>query len=321
MSRQQGVALVLVLWVLSLLTIMAGSFALSMRRETAMIGGLKHTAEAQAVAESGLALAEFMLLNPNVNKRWRADGSIYQIDAPPAKLRIRLLSETGKININIVEQPLLQKLMSHAPNGGEVKLPFATINRAAALLDWRDNDDLVRINGAEKNQYQAAGLNYAPRNQIFQTLEELPMVLGMDKVTLKWLEPLITVYSEQSELDLQLASKEVLNVMLGTQTDLVDHYVTARAESARQNFPAPPLPTGVVSSVTPEVTALTIIAEVQFDDQSTAVINALVKKSDETQTTPFQVVRWQSAANTGSLFADNMNELVVKHYAESELNH
>lgn len=322
MNQQQGVALVLVLWVLSLLTIMAGSFALSMRRETAMIGGLKHSAEAQAVAESGLALAEFMLLNPNINKRWRADGSIYQIDAPPAKLRIQLLSETGKINLNNVEQPLLQKLMSHAPKGGDVPLPSATVNRAAAIIDWRDNDDLIHINGAEKQQYQAAGLNYVPRNQAFQTLEELSMVLGMDEATLKWLEPLVTVDSDQPELDLQLASKDVLNVMLDAQTDLVDHYVTARAESARQNFPAPPLPiTGINTSVTPEVTVLTIIAEVQFDDQSTAVINALVKKSDDTQSTPFQVIRWQSTAKLVSLFANNMNELVIKHYAEPELNH
>ena len=35
--RQKGLALVLVLWVLSLLTIMAGSFALSMRREASII--------------------------------------------------------------------------------------------------------------------------------------------------------------------------------------------------------------------------------------------------------------------------------------------
>ncbi|MFZ2407428.1 MAG: type II secretion system protein GspK, partial [Methylobacter sp.] len=37
MTRSEGFALVLVLWVLSLLTIMAGSFALSMRREAAIV--------------------------------------------------------------------------------------------------------------------------------------------------------------------------------------------------------------------------------------------------------------------------------------------
>jgi hypothetical protein len=60
---------------------------------------------------------------------------------------------------------------------------------------------------------------------------------------------------------------------------------------------------------------------VQLDDQSTALVNALVKKSEGTQTIPFQVLRWQQfATNNQTLFTDKMSELVVKHYAESELN-
>ncbi|MEI6706835.1 MAG: type II secretion system protein GspK [Methylococcales bacterium] len=325
MSKQQGMALVLVLWILSLLTIMAGSFALSMRRETAIITGLRNNSEAIATAESGLAIAEWMLQNPDVNKRWRADGSIYQINTTNAKLRIRLLSETGKININNVEQPLLQNLMNYAPNGGKAQLPSTTVDRAAAILDWRDSDDLTRIDGAEKQQYQDAGLNYQPRNRSFESLEELQMVLGMDAATLQWLEPLITVYSEQAQIDLQLASKEVLQVMPSVNAGLIDSYVAARVESARNNLPSPPWPLDVGQSTgagaTTDVTLLTIISEVQRDDQSTSLINALVKKSNGSQTTPFQVLRWQrTVANNGSLFTNKMSELVVKNYAESELN-
>jgi len=79
-TRQKGLALVLVLWVLSLLTIMAGSFALSMRREAAIVAGIKNNAQALAIAESGIAIAQRMLMNPDQNKRWRTDGSIYQVE-------------------------------------------------------------------------------------------------------------------------------------------------------------------------------------------------------------------------------------------------
>jgi general secretion pathway protein K len=326
MNKHQGMALVLVLWILSLLTIMAGSFALSMRRETATISGLRNNAEAKAIAESGLAIAEWMLQNPDPNKRWRADGSIYQIDSANVKLRIRLLSETGKINLNNVEQPLLQNLMNYSPNGSSAQLPSITIDRAAAILDWSDNDDLARVNGAEKQQYQDAGLNYQPRNRPFQSLEELQMVLGMDAATFNWIEPLITVYSSQTQVDLQLASKEVLLALPGIDAGLVDSYVAARVQSAKNNLPAPPSPIDVTQSgagavAAPEVSSLTIISEVQLDDQSTALVNALVKKSEGTQTIPFQVLRWQQfATNNQTLFTDKMSELVVKHYAESELN-
>lgn len=323
MNKQQGMALVLVLWILSLLTIMAGSFALSMRRETVIVAGLKDNAQAMAVTESGVTIAEFMLLNPDPNKRWRADGSIYQIDAENAKLRIRLLSETGKVNINLADQNVLENMMKHAPNGSAAQLPSAMINRAAAMIDWRDSDDLVSINGAEKKQYQNASLNDQPSNKPFQTLEELQRVLSMDEATLKWLEPLITVYSDTPEVNLQLASKDVLQVLSGANAELIDVYVAARAESAKQNLPAPTSPLDLTPSMpNADVTLLTIVSELQFDDQASTVINAVVKKSDGSQTTPFQVLRWQqNPAHHKSLFSANMNPLVVKHYAESEFNH
>jgi general secretion pathway protein K len=323
MNKQQGMALVLVLWILSLLTIMAGSFALSMRRETAMISGLRNTAEAMATAESGLAIAEWMLQNPDPNKRWRADGSIYQVNAANAKLRIRLLSETGKININNADPALLQNAMNHAPNATDKKQSSDTINLAAAISDWSDSDELVRTNGAEKQQYQDAGFNYQPRNKPFQSLEELQMVLGMDVETFKWLEPLVTVYSDHTQVDAQFASKEVLELIPAIDTGMTDSYIAARTESARNNLPPPPSPLlngqGMANA---EVTVFTIVSEVQFNDQSTALINALVKKSDGTQTMPFQVLRWQSVTtNNESLFTNKMSELVVKSYAESEFNH
>jgi type II secretory pathway component PulK len=60
-NRQRGLALVIVIWILTLLSLMAGSFALSMRRESSVAGALKNNAQAQALAETGLSIAQFML--------------------------------------------------------------------------------------------------------------------------------------------------------------------------------------------------------------------------------------------------------------------
>jgi len=129
--------------------------------------GIKNNARAMAVAESGIAMAEMMLLNPDQNKRWRADGSIYEINSADAKVRIRMLSESGKIDINQADQTLLQGLMSYAPVDEEQQTKLVN-----AILDWRDKDDLVHLNGAEKKEYQKAGLNYQPRNGPFQAVED-----------------------------------------------------------------------------------------------------------------------------------------------------
>lgn len=56
MKTNKGLALIVVLWVITLLTIMASSFALTMQRETAIIGGLKEKAQAAALAEVALIL-------------------------------------------------------------------------------------------------------------------------------------------------------------------------------------------------------------------------------------------------------------------------
>jgi general secretion pathway protein K len=323
-------ALVLVLWVISLLTVMAGSFALSMRRETAITMGIKNNALALAVAESGVAIAELMLLNPDQNQRWRADGSIYEIIGGDAKIRVRLLSEAGKVDINDADQVLLEALMAIIPSEAEQKAKLV-----GAIIDWRDADDLIHSDGAEKNDYKQAGLSYQPSNKPFQTLEELQLVLGMNEAIFLQLEPLITVYSGQATVSVQQAAKEVLQIIPGLDTSLIDTYMTARMESAINNLAMPPYPasTGVASIVEQPVvfgqaTVLTLVSEAQLEDGSSAIIRVLIKQADPTAVqnttvlqSPFQVLKWQQVTtNDQSLFDDAMSDLLIKKYAEPELN-
>jgi len=325
--RQKGFALILVLWVLSLLTIMAASFALSMRREAAIVTGSRTNAQAMAVAESGLTIAELMLLNPDQRQRWHTDGSIYQIDSAESAVRIRLLAESGKIDINSADPIRLQGLMAYAPVDAERQTKLVN-----SIVDWRDADDLVRIAGAEKKDYKAAGLSYRPRNQPFQSIEELQLVLGMDEQVFKWLEGLVTVYSGQPEVDLTQAAREVLQVLPEIDGGLIDSYIAARRENTINGLPAPAVPlaansTGQSIAVTAgnsgreQKTAITVVAEARLADGTTAVIKALIKKSENpAEQLPFQILKWQRHADDGSLFANEKNDLLVGQYAEPEFN-
>ncbi|MGR9013439.1 MAG: general secretion pathway protein GspK [Gammaproteobacteria bacterium] len=324
---QKGFALVLVLWVLSLLTIMAGSFALTMRREAAIVTGSSTNAQAMAIAESGLAVAELMLINPDQRQRWHTDGSIYQIDYTGSKIRIRLLAETGKVDINSADQALLQELMSYAPVQAEVQNQLVN-----AILDWRDTDDLVRIEGAEKREYKAAGLTYQPRNKPFQSVEELQLVLGMDEHVYQWLEGLVTVYSGQPKVNLTQAAKEVLQVLPELDEGLIEGFIAARRESAingllgrsgtgasiaGNNAPA----ATAVNNETEQKAAITVVVEALLDDGTTAIIKALIKRSDKQLSTPFQVLKWQrNPATDGSLFANDRDQFLVGQYGEPEFN-
>jgi general secretion pathway protein K len=324
-STANGFALVLVLWVLSLLTIMAGSFALTMRRESTVVAGIKDNAGAIAAAEAGIAYAEMMLLNPEQNKRWRSDGNLYQVDFGSTQIRLRLLSEAGKIDINKAGLPLLQGLMAQAPAEEDQQAKLI-----GAILDWRDQDDLVNIDGAEQKEYQDAGLKYKPRNKPFQTVEELQMLLGMDERVFNWLEPIITVYSGQAQVNLKVASAKVLNILPSLDAGLIESYLATRLESAKNELPTPDFAAQLIGGGGAGGNeAVTIVSEAKMADETSALISATVMKSGganpleqaDATSDPFKVLKWaRNPGNEESLFTDEMSELLVKQYAESELS-
>lgn len=324
---QKAFALVLVLWILSLLTIMAGSFALTMRRESTIVAGIKDNAGAVAAAEAGIAFAELMLLNPEPNKRWRADGSIYQVDFGATNVRVKLVSESGKIDINKAGLPMLQALFANSPADEELQGKLV-----GAIMDWRDPDNLINLNGAEKDQYKREGLKYGPRNKPFQSLEELQMVLGMDANIYNWLEPVITIYSGKPQVNIKLATPKVLNILPRLDAGLIDGFITARLESARNDLPVPEFTGGLagIGNSGGDGGAVTMISEAHMPDASSAIVVATVIKGDigddslpdETDlSAPYAVLKWErNPVNEDSLFSVEMTDFLVKHYAEPELS-
>ncbi|MGR9115824.1 MAG: general secretion pathway protein GspK [Gammaproteobacteria bacterium] len=322
MNRQQGLAMVLVLWMLTLLTIMAGSFALTMRRETAIIIGLKNNAQARAIAEAGIALAELMMLNNDPDLRWQTNGQIYEMNYAGARVRVRLLSEAGKIDINAADEAQLHILMHHAEIDEQKQQQIVN-----AILDWRDQDDLVRIDGAEKDEYLAAGLKYAPANRPFQSMAELQMVLGMDDSLFNWLEPFVTIYTKQ-KIDLQKASTELLKI-LDSSAAAFDAPVSMETEetSRQQSFPQneflefSPIQNERQSVSLGTGEAVTIIAEARIAEDMKAILKTVVKRS-QSGLQPFQILDWQTdPASHGSLFAADMDALLEAEYAGSRYDH
>ncbi|GAB6140495.1 type II secretion system protein GspK [Methylosoma difficile] len=332
-NRQTGMALVLVLWILSLMTIMGGSFALSMRREASIVAGEKDNIQAAAVAESGIAIAELMLLDPDSKKRWRTDGSLYEMLYPSAdgisewRVRIRLQSETGKVDLNTADEKVLQALFKTAPIEREDQDKLV-----GAIIDWRDADDLTHLNGAEQEDYEKAGLPYKPANQPFQTQAELNWVMGMNTDLYRWLEPLTTVHSGLAQVDLQKAAPEMLQTLGNIDPGQMNDYLLARLDSARNDLPAPAFPVkSAKQGGGGKTETISILAEAIWiadrtdpdtDDEPPlgATVNVVVSKANA-GTMPFTVLQWQRNATTDtSLFSEAMDDFLVKQYAEPKFN-
>lgn len=308
--KQSGLAMVIVIWVLSLLTIMAGSFALTMRRETTVISAVKDNAMMQAIAETGVSVAQNMLFLSDENMRWRADGSIYILNYQGAEIRVRIFSEHGKIDINKADEELLTAMMSSI----DIELSRQQ-ELVSAILDWRDKDELVHTNGAEKAEYEEAGLAYQPANKDFQLIDELQMVLGMDNTIYQQLKPLITVYSKQTKVNLQVASKEVIQAIGNLDAGILDEYIQQRVENNLAQLPAAEFPLientpGAQGGVDKAV--YTVLSEAKFVEAATGIKVTLKKSENGGANNPFQILSWQQINQKQSLFDDEMTQLLVR---------
>lgn len=317
-KTQVGMAMVIVLWVLSLLTIMAGSFALTMRRETTVVSAIKDNAVALAAAETGLAIAQQRLLLRDEGMRWHADGSVYQVQYQDAEIRIRLFSEQGKIDINKADEALLRLMMESVSSIDMDKQQ----ELVSAILDWRDQDDLVHINGAEKQQYEDAGLAYQPANKSFQLIDELQMVLGMNTDIYQQLKPLITVYSGQAKVDLQVASKEVLQAIGDMDSVMLDDYLLQRTENNQAQFiteTTTPISGGRRNSNLKAKAVYTVVSQARiFGEVSTGIKVTIKNTSSGDLGNPFQVLDWQQLYQELSLFSEEIEQQLITEQDESE---
>src|SRR5699024_5604750 len=151
--RQQGLAFLIVIWVIALVSILLGSFAVIARTENLQARHLLDTTRARYAAEAGINLAVYALSRRDPLKQWIPDGRTYKFKFNGAELTIKVNSESGKIDINRVDQKVLQRLFERV--GGLERSKAQSM--AARVQDWRDRDDAVSVNGAEQGEYEQAG--------------------------------------------------------------------------------------------------------------------------------------------------------------------
>ena len=231
-SAQAGVALVLALWLLTLLTILAAGYGYAMRTETKLAIHGVELAGARASAEAGIWLAVNELLKPPPKRQWLTDGTPYQLDFGAGQIRLRIRDEAGRIDLNAANDALLRGLLEKAARpGDDVTYMFN------AILDWRDPDSQRRSPGAEDRDYAGAG--YGAKDAPFNSIQELRLVAGMTDDVFRKIYPVLTLYSGQPGVHLQVATREVLLALPGGNEELVDAFLLARKN---RNEAVTPLP-------------------------------------------------------------------------------
>jgi general secretion pathway protein K len=255
MSRRRpraGVALILALLVVTILTITVVPFVYDGRVEQAVAGNLYTSLQASYLAGGGVAFAEAALrfdarldqgAKPPLDHTGELWGKLaaFPIPAAGGAAHVVIADEAGKFPLNAVGRA--QGISRDAWRDRLVQLLVyvAKIDDtearglASTLRDWVDGDSQEEPGGAERTHYAGQDRPDDPPNRPLQTVQELRLVAGWTPKVVEAVAPFVTVYPETGQqVNPNTAPPEVL-VALGLEPRQAEDVVVDRDTYPFQN--------------------------------------------------------------------------------------
>jgi len=206
MKDQRGIALVIVLWGVSLLSLLAASLAAGSGMAARRSLNTVQAAQARARLDEALAATALALERPQ--RPWRADGRPRHLALDGAEAEVRVQDERGRADLNHAAPPLLQALL----------------RRAAGDTDAAD-------------RLQAA-LTARVTQRPLLTVAELAALPGVDARLYRRLSPLVTVHNPGGKVDWRLADPALLTAIPGLTEAQAAALVARRGDSGYSPDPA-----------------------------------------------------------------------------------
>jgi len=242
-TNQNGIALMVVLWILVLLMAIATEFAFSMKEEVNTTRNFKEDAESYHLAKAGIHLGMAEVLLPASFHALHSElGLVIGTPLPPTMKTQEEASEVPKNAYRSIEREgisLGRGTITYSLEDENSKIPINKATRntlvkvltiagvengekrdiiADSILDWIDANKNHRLNGAENDFYQNLTPPYFAKSAPIENLDELLKVRGINEKILYGndkqlgLNQFFTVYNLKS-INANTASPEVLSVI------------------------------------------------------------------------------------------------------------
>jgi len=240
-----GMALLIVLWVLTVLMVMVISFSAGTRAHTDDLLIFKEGMGNKYLAEAGVSRGIMEIIYRSINRNqnltlvgkeiWKPDGTPYLTDMGDGGYRVRIIDEAGKISLNAMTDGsgiILKNLLIHqgiAPDNADIIVD--------SILDWKDGDDLHRLNGAEDEYYLSLPNPYKTRNKGFETLDELILVRGITPQILygngkvRGIIHFLSLQNNALQININAAPEEILTALPGMNADMVKRIIEFRSSA------------------------------------------------------------------------------------------
>ena len=111
-GSQAGIALVLVLWVIALLSVMALAAVSTSRTEINLVRNRVDEARMRALAEAGVSMAVLRLRSTQEEDHWYPDGLPNSWQFAGQEMQIRIYNESSRVDLNKASQQVLLDLIA-----------------------------------------------------------------------------------------------------------------------------------------------------------------------------------------------------------------
>ncbi len=245
-EASQGFALVLVIVVILLASFLASQLIMLVRTELAVSHNIKARVSGHFLAEAGLSLGLFRLLDrpletPAIGFEadWEEfyEGYEYEVFLPKGKVSYYVASEGGKIDLNKIgesaqSQDLLRMFLQYQL-GEDKDEEIDTI--IASLLDWKDNDDAYHevngARGAESEFYGALADPYIARNGKIEDPADFFLIKGTRPLIGKfYAQEIFTVHSTAGTINFNSLTPAMLDFLTGGDKEKAVAYRNAKFE-------------------------------------------------------------------------------------------
>lgn len=168
-EEESGIALIMALWIMTILVMVAASFAFMMRTEIKMATNFRNEMQAHYLARAGIERAIAELINDSdtsIDYLGEAWATIPTVNLGRGRFTVYVEDESGKINLNMNNTTLLRD-----------------------MIDDDDIPDLTDPSGINIKDYRDGG-------QMFETYAELEMVTNVGETAMEKCRSYYTIYGD-----------------------------------------------------------------------------------------------------------------------------
>jgi general secretion pathway protein K len=272
---ERGFVIVAVLCILMALSALAMIFSAYLSASAQALAVQDAALQTEALVSASLELTAYQLALAQ-DKARPTHGS-FHFRLNDADVVVSFISEAARVDLNYAPNEMLSALFA-----GLGANQSAARDDADRIIGWRTRPTPGGAND-EEALYNAAGLNYAPRQSLFTHVNELSLVAGLPPALVERALPFVTVFNGSPGIDVAIAAPVVIATLKRPRDGFGER--SALSNDAPASGDAP-------SQATPAISpCYRIEASISLSNGRRTRSEAVIALGDKTE--PYRVLSWQ----------------------------